>query len=98
MEVLYLPEVTDLFKKIEVKPAQYLKTKISDPGARLGPHTVRLIKGAVPEYIKLSQFQDLSWRTMGKYAKTKTNKLPALDDSLLKANMKIRTEEYLADF
>jgi flagellar protein FlaJ len=96
MEVLRLPEVTDLFKKVEVKPAQYLKTKISDPGARLGPHTIRLVKGAVPDYIKLSQFQDLSWRTMGKYAKTKTDHLQQLDDSLLKAHMKIRPEEYLA--
>ncbi|MBN1677525.1 MAG: type II secretion system F family protein [Candidatus Thermoplasmatota archaeon] len=33
---------------------------------------------------------------MGKYAKTKTAQLQALDDSLLKAHMKIRPEEYLA--
>lgn len=33
---------------------------------------------------------------MGRYAKTKTNSLQQLDDSLLKAHMKIRPEEYLA--
>lgn len=92
----YLPDVGDDFKRVEVKKAQYLKTKISMPGETLGPHAVRMLKGSVPDYIKLSPFQDLSWRTMGRYAKTKTNQLQALDDSLLKAHMKIRPEEYLA--
>ncbi|HEX7392594.1 MAG TPA: type II secretion system F family protein [Thermoplasmata archaeon] len=85
-----------MFKQVEVKPAQYLKTKIATGGETIGPHAVRLVKGTVPEYIKLSPFQDLAWRTMGKYAKTKTDQLQVLDDSLLKAHMKIRPEEYLA--
>lgn len=91
-----LPEVGDDFKRIEVKKTQYLKTKVAQQGETLGPHAVRMIKGSVPEYIKLSPFQDLAWRTMGKYAKTKSSQLQALDDSLLKAHMKIRPEEYLA--
>ncbi len=91
-----LPEISDVFKKVEVKPSQYLKTTITGSGERLGPHAVRLTKGAVPEYIKLSPFQDLAWRTMGKRAKTRTAQLQQLDDSLLKAHMKIRPEEYLA--
>src|SRR4030042_4976074 len=85
-----------MFKQVEVKPAQYLKTKIATGGETIGPHAVRLVKGTVPEYIKLSPFQDLAWRTMGKYAKTKTDQLQVLDDFLLKAHMKIRPEEYLA--
>jgi len=95
-EVLPLVEVSDDFKRVETKKTEYLKTKMSTAGERLGPHTVRLVKGAVPEYIKLSPFQDLSWRTMGRTAKTRTNQLQQLDDSLLKAHMKIRPEEYLA--
>ncbi len=91
-----LPEVADDFKRVEGKRAQYLKTKVTAPGETLGPHAVRLLKGAVPEYIKLSKFQDLAWRTMGKRAKTKTSTLQQLDDLLLKAHMKIRPEEYLA--
>ena len=91
-----LPEISDVFKQVEVKPSQYLKTSIAQTGERLGPHAIRLTKGAVPEYIKLSPFQDLAWRTMGKYAKTRTAQLQQLDDSLLKAHMKIRPEEYLA--
>jgi flagellar protein FlaJ len=94
--VRYLPEVSDDFKRVEVKKTQYLKTKIAQQGEALGPHTVKLVKGSVPDYIKLSSFQDLSWRTMGRYAKTKTNALQQLDESLLKAHMKIRPEEYLA--
>lgn len=91
-----LPDVSDAFKRIEVDQTQYLKTKISQPGAKLGPHPIRLEKGAVPEYIKLSSFQDLAWRTMGRYAKTKTSSLQQLDETLLKAHLKIRPEEYLA--
>ena len=91
-----LPDVSDAFKRIEVDKNKYLNTKISQPGAKLGPHPIRLEKGAVPEYIKLSSFQDLAWRTMGRYAKTKTASLQQLDDTLLKAHLKIRPEEYLA--
>lgn len=69
---------------------------MSRVGETMGPHAIKLEKGAVPDYIKLTKFQDLAWRTMGRYAKTKTNSLQQLDDSLLKAHMKIRPEEYLA--
>ena len=91
-----LPEVDNAFKSVEVNKSQYLKTKMSRIGETMGPHAVKLEKGAVPDYIKLTKFQDLAWRTMGRYAKTKTNSLQQLDDSLLKAHMKIRPEEYLA--
>ena len=94
--MLLLPEVSDAFKRVEVKKTEYLKTKISQPGAKFGPHSIKLPKGAVPEYIKLSPFQDLSWRTMRKTATTKAATLQQLDDTLLKAHMKIRPEEYLA--
>ncbi len=80
---------------MEIKSTEYLKTKMAR-GETMGPHAIKLEKGAVPDYIKLTGFQDLSWRTMGRYAKTKTNSLQQLDDSLLKAHMKIRPEEYLA--
>jgi flagellar protein FlaJ len=95
-EVLPLVEVSDDFKRVETKKAEYLKTKMSDTGEKFGPHTVRLAKGAVPDYIKLTPFQDLAWRTMGRYAKTKTNQLQSLDDTLQRSHMKIRPEEYLA--
>ena len=96
LEVRSLPEIDNAFKSVEVNKSQYLKTKMSRVGETMGPHAIKLEKGAVPDYIKLTKFQDLAWRTMGRYAKTKTNSLQQLDDSLLKAHMKIRPEEYLA--
>jgi flagellar protein FlaJ len=91
-----LPEIDNAFKSVEVNKSLYLKTKMSRVGETMGPHAVKLEKGAVPDYIKLTKFQDLAWRTMGRYAKTKTSSLQQLDESLLKAHMKIRPEEYLA--
>jgi flagellar protein FlaJ len=93
---LHLPEVSDMFDRLDVKPSQYLKTKTTAGSESIGPHTIRMVKGSAPEYIKLSPFQDLAWRTMGKYAKKKTAQLQSLDDLLLKAHMKIRPEEYMA--
>jgi len=91
---LPLPEISDDFKRVEVKRTEYLKTKLTEPGVVMGPHQVTLQKG--PEYIRLSSFQDLAWRTMGRYAKEKVANQQGLEDNLLKAHMKIRPEEYLA--
>jgi len=93
--VLYLPEISDDFKRVEGKKGQYLKTSLAT-GERMGPHSVMLPKGTVPDYIKLSSFQDLSWRTMGRAAKARVAKNQPLEEALLKAHMKIRPEEYLA--
>jgi flagellar protein FlaJ len=93
--VSLLPEVSDVFRRVETKKTEYLKTK-SAYKERMGPHTIRLAKGAVPEYIKLSPYQDFSWRAMGRYATEKAAGNQQLEDSLLKAHMKIRPEEYLA--
>jgi flagellar protein FlaJ len=83
-----------MFKRVEVKKTEYLKTKMTEPGVIMGPHQITLQKG--PEYIRLTSFQDLSWRTMGRLAKQKVADQQGLEDNLLKAQMKIRPEEYLA--
>jgi len=93
--VLHLPEVSDDFKRVESRKGQYMKTSLAT-AERIGPHSVLLPKGTVPEYIKLSSFQDLSWRTMGRTAKARAATNQGLDEALLKAHMKIRPEEYLA--
>ncbi|HJX04269.1 MAG TPA: hypothetical protein VJ489_00455, partial [Thermoplasmata archaeon] len=93
--MLHLPEISDDFKRVEGKKGQYLKTSLAG-GERLGPHSIMLSKGTVPDYIKLSSFQDLAWRTMGRSAKARSSNNQQLDESLLKAHMKIRPEEYLA--
>lgn len=92
-----LVEVADLFQKVEVRKDQYLRTRLAQEREKMGPHLVRMAKGALPDYIKFTPFQDFSWKIMGGYASSKkTAEEQALDEALLKAHMKIRAEEYLA--
>ncbi|MDO9537786.1 MAG: hypothetical protein Q7J68_05670, partial [Thermoplasmata archaeon] len=88
-------ETQDTFQKLETKD-QHLKTKKTRGHEVNTPHLIRLSKGAVPEYIKLSPFQELSWRVMGKRVKAKYTEDQELEENLLKAHMKIRPEEYVA--
>jgi flagellar protein FlaJ len=81
---------------MEVKKDQYLRTRIAQEREKMGPHLVRMAKGALPDYITLTPFQDFSWKIMGGYASAKAGEDQALDEDLLKAHMKIRAEEYLA--
>ena len=88
-------ETQDTFQQLETKD-RHLKTKTSREEKDHGPHLIRLPKGAVPEYIKLTSFQELSWRVMGNYVKKKYEEDQDLEENLLKAHMKIRPEEYMA--
>ncbi len=88
-------ETQDTFKKLETKD-RHLKTKKSREEAVAEPHLIRLPKGAVPEYIKLSPFEEMSWRVMGNYVKSKYTEDQELEENLMKAHMKIRPEEYMA--
>jgi flagellar protein FlaJ len=88
-------ETQDTFQKLETK-GRHLKTKRSREEEINTPHLIRLPKGAVPEYIKLTSFQELSWRVMGKRVKAKYTEDQELEENLLKAHMKIRPEEFMA--
>ncbi len=94
--MLQLVEVTDPFKSVEVKKEQYLRTRLAQRGEQMGPHLIRMAKGALPDYIKFTPFQDLSWKIMGGYASSKTGDNQGMEEGLLSAHMKIRSEEYLA--
>ena len=89
-------EVADPFKNVEVKREQYLRTRVAQDGQRMGPHLIRMSKGALPEYIKLTPYQDFCWRLMGGWASSRSEDNQVLDETLLKAHMKIRAEEYMA--
>lgn len=91
-----LVEVADPFKSVEVKKEEYLRTRTAHEGQRMGPHLIRMTKGALPEYIKLTPYQDFCWRLMGGWASSRADDNQALDEALLRAHMKIRAEEYLA--
>jgi flagellar protein FlaJ len=88
-------ETQDTFQQLETK-GRHLRTKKSREEEIKTPHLIRLSKGAVPEYIKLSPFNELSWRIMGKYVKSKYTEDQELEENLLKAHMKIRPEEFMA--
>ncbi len=85
------------FQQLDTK-GRHLKTKKIRAGDEeyMGPHLVRLPKGAVPDYIKLTSFQELSWRVMGNFVKSKGSRDDELEENLLKAHMKIRPEEYIS--
>jgi len=90
------PETQTSFQQLDTKKS-HLKTKRARRGETvMGPHLIRLPKGAVPDYIKLTPFQELSWRMMGNYVKAKGSRDEDLEENLLKAHMKIRPEEYIA--
>ena len=88
-------ETQDAFQQLETKD-RHLKTKTTKEVRDHGPHLIRLPKGAVPEYIKLTSFQELSWRVMGNFVKKRYEEDQELEENLLKAHMKIRPEEYMA--
>lgn len=92
------PEVIDVFKSIESTKEDLLKTKDLRERAAMGPHLVRLPKGLVPQYIKLSPYHEFCWRTIGHIAKKQYAKKEndELEINLLRAQMKIRPEEYYA--
>lgn len=89
-----LVEVTDPFKTVEGRKGQYLSTRLLQDRAKMGPHMVRMAKGALPDYIKLTPYQDFCWRIMGGYATSKAADNQVLEEELLRAHMKIRAEEY----
>ena len=92
------PERSDSFDKLEASKA-YVKTKRfrpDDAGFR-GPHQIRLAKGSKPAaYIKLTSFQETSWRFLGGFVESKFEPTQELQANLVQAHMKIRPEEYLA--
>ncbi len=90
-------ETADTFQKLETK-GRHLRTKRSRryDDAEIGTHLIRLPKGSVPDYIKLTPYQEFCWGLMGNYAKNKYTGDDDLEMNLLKAHMKIRPEEYMA--
>ncbi|MDG6221454.1 MAG: hypothetical protein QCI38_08425, partial [Candidatus Thermoplasmatota archaeon] len=92
------PDVADAFKAIETTKEDMIRTKELGSKTPMGPHLVRLPKGLVPQYIKLTPYQEFCWKTLGPVAKKKYNQNPNedLEMNLLKSHMKIRPEEYMA--
>jgi flagellar protein FlaJ len=90
------PEVSDIFARMESSKKGYLNTKTSDDASKFGPHLVMLPDGAVPDYVKLTKYQEFCWRTIGKMARLRAKPNPKLELSLLQAHMRMRPEEFVA--
>jgi len=57
---------------------------------------VKLPKGAKPVSVSLTPKQQVAWRMFGKFVQARRKEDPELEDSLLRAHIKLRPEEYLA--
>lgn len=91
------PEVSDIFSRLEATKKEFLKTKMAEEEEMaIGPHLVRLPEGAVPDYIKLSKYQEFCWRVLGRFVRLRAKPNPKLEQSLLEAHLRMRPEEYIA--
>lgn len=84
-----------MFKRLE--RGKLLKTKSlrAEETVKV-PRMVKLPKGVKPEYVKLTPYQEFCWKTIGRFTKDTLAVPDELEESLLRAHMKIRPEEYLA--
>jgi len=90
------PEVSDIFARFDASKKQYLKTRTSEKKQEFGPHVVRLQEGVIPEYAKLTKYQEFCWRTIGRAVKLRAKPNPKLELGLLQAHMRMRQEEFVA--
>jgi flagellar protein FlaJ len=82
---------------MESTKTEYLKTKrAEEKQVDYGPHQIRLPVGAAPDYIKLTRYQEFSWRILGSFVRMRAKSNPKLEQSLLEAHIKMRPEEYQA--
>jgi flagellar protein FlaJ len=94
-EAKYMPEGSDLFKRLERSKVLKTKSLRADDAPDVA-RMIKLPKGAKPEYVKLTPYQEFCWRTMGRFTKDTMTISDELEENLLKAHMRLRPEEYLA--
>lgn len=92
------PEASsDIFTRLESSKKQYLRTKdIRSKIDETGPRMVKLPKGAIPDYVKLSPYQKLCWKVLGPLVTRTMRPNAKLELSLQQAHMRLRVEEFLA--
>jgi flagellar protein FlaJ len=91
------PEISDMFSKVDSGKATYMKTKkIGEHKKELGPRVIRLPENVVPDYVKLTKYQEFCWRTIGKIVRLRAKPNPKQEALLLQAHMRMRQEEFVA--
>jgi flagellar protein FlaJ len=74
-----------------------MKTKkIGEHKKELGPRVIKLPQGVVPDYVKLTKYQEFCWRTIGKIVRLRAKPNPKQEALLLQAHMRMRQEEFVA--
>src|SRR5436309_1956659 len=68
----------------------------SDAPTEKAHHMVKRPKGAKPVSVSLTPKQQVAWRMFGKFVQARRKEDPDLEESLLRAHIKLRPEEYLA--
>jgi len=89
---------SNLFTRMDSTNKSYLRTKSTAPkhDSELGPRVIKLPEGAVPDYVKLTAYQEFCWRTLGKTVTSRMRPNPKLELTLLQSHMRLRPEEYTA--
>ena len=93
------PRVNNIFKRFETSLSDYTKVKTSEEEeADLSevPHVIRLPKGAFPAPEKLTKWQRMCRNLMGDFVEKFAKYNPTLEMNLVKAQMGIRYEDYIA--
>ncbi len=85
------------FDRLETKRS-LVKTTTTRSGeeTKKGHHLVLLPKGAKPVTVSLTPWQEFSWRRFGAFVQARGKDYPELEESLLRAHIRLRPEEYLA--
>jgi flagellar protein FlaJ len=90
------PEVHDSFKSLDSSKRAMVTTTKAEDDEDFGPHLIKLPKGAAVAGIKLTPYQQFCWRVMGPSVQRKDKVDPKLEESLQRAHMRIRPDEYAA--
>jgi flagellar protein FlaJ len=90
------PEVHDSFKSLDSSKGAMVTTTKAEDDEDFGPHLIKLPKGAAVAGIKLTPYQQMCWRIMGNSVRRKEKVDPKLEESLQRAHMRIRPDEYAA--
>ena len=93
------PRVDNIFKRFETSLSDYTKVKTAEEeetDLSEVPHVIRLPKGAFPAPEKLTKWQRMCRNLMGDFVEKFAKYNPTLETNLVKAQMGIRYEDYIA--
>jgi flagellar protein FlaJ len=92
--------VDNIFKRFETSLSDYTKVKKAEKDEEKDlsevPHLIKLPKGAFPAPEKLTKWQKLCRHLMGDFVEKFAKYNPTLEENLVKAQMGIRYEDYIA--